>query len=184
MEIVSLGKWLIPTMLTVTDTADTADTAAPADPSTEDLAASLRFSVTRLARLLRQQSDAGLTPTQLAALATVDRCGPIPVGSLADEEQIGAPTATKIVEKLHVAGYVVREASPDDRRVTLVSTTPAGQALLADIRARKTAWLTTRIAELDHHERSALADVVAVLDHLTSPIRTAATADLPEEDPA
>ena len=83
-------------MISVTDTA-----AAPQDPTTEDLAASLRFSVTRLARLLRQQSDAGLTPTQMAALATVDRCGPLPVGTLADEEQIGAPTATKIVEKLH-----------------------------------------------------------------------------------
>ena len=182
MEIVSLGKWLIPTMLTVTDTA--APAAAPTDPSTEDLAASLRFSITRLARLLRQQSDAGLTPTQLAALATVDRCGPIPVGTLADEEQIGAPTATKIVEKLHAAGYVDRTPGADDRRVTLVSTTPTGQALLADIRARKTAWLTTRIAELDDHECAALADVVAVLDHLTSPARTAVMADPPEENPA
>lgn len=169
-------------MLTVTDTA--APAATSTEPATEDLAASLRFSVTRLARLLRQQSDAGLTPTQMAALATVDRCGPIPVGTLADEEQIGAPTATKIVEKLHAAGYVARTPSDHDRRVTLVSTTPAGQALLADIRARKTAWLSTRIADLDPHERDALAGVVAVLDHLTSPIRTAVTADLPEEDPA
>lgn len=166
-------------MRSVTDTA-----AAPQDQTTEDLAASLRFSVTRLARLLRQQSDAGLTPTQMAALATVDRCGPIPVGTLADEEQIGAPTATKIVEKLHAAGYVTRTSSDEDRRVTLVSTTSAGRALLADIRARKTAWLTTRIADLDDHERDALASVVAVLDHLTSPTRPAVTADPPEEDPA
>lgn len=165
-------------MLTVTDAPD-----APQAPSTEDLAASLRFSVTRLARLLRQQSDAGLTPTQLAALATVDRCGPLPIGTLADEEQIGAPTATKIIEKLHAAGYVDRTASAEDRRVTLVSTTPAGQALLADIRARKTAWLTTRVAALDPHERTALADVVAILDHLTSPTRTAVTADPPEANP-
>jgi DNA-binding MarR family transcriptional regulator len=146
------------------------DTApAPQDTSTEELAASLRFSVTRLARRLRQQSDAGLTPTQMAALATIDRCGPLPVGTLADEEQIGAPTATKIVEKLHAAGYVDRTPSAQDRRVTLVSTTTAGRALLADIRARKTAWLTTRIAALDPEERDALAGVVAVLDHLISP---------------
>ncbi len=163
---------------------ETAATAAPQDPSTEDLAASLRFSVTRLARLLRQQSDAGLTPTQMAALATVDRCGPLPIGTLADEEQIGAPTATKIVEKLHAAGYLTRTPSAEDRRVTLVATTPAGQALLADIRARKTAWLTTRIAALDPDERDALAGVVAVLDHLTSPIRPAEMETPPEEDPA
>jgi DNA-binding MarR family transcriptional regulator len=120
----------------------------------------------------------------MAALATIDRCGPLPIGTLADEEQIGAPTATKIIEKLHAAGYVLRTPGTDDRRVTLVSTTAAGQALLADIRARKTAWLTTRIAALDHQERDALAGVVAVLDHLTSPIRPAEMAHPPEEDPA
>lgn len=152
------------------------DTDRSQDHSVEELATSLRFSVTRLARLLRQQSDAGLTPTQMAALATVERGGPLPIGALADEEQIGAPTATKIVEKLHAAGYIDRTPSPQDRRVTLVSTTAAGQALLAEIRARKTAWLSTRIAELDDDERDALAGVVAVLDHLTTPIRTAETA--------
>jgi DNA-binding MarR family transcriptional regulator len=177
------------TASTDTDTASASDThRIPASdfdgaetPSTEELAASLRFSVTRLARLLRQQSDAGLTPTQMAALATVDRCGPLPIGTLADEEQIGAPTATKIVEKLHTAGYITRTASPEDRRVTLVATTPAGTALLADIRARKTAWLSTRIAELDAHDRDALAGVVAVLDHLTTPTRTAEMAAPPSE---
>ncbi|WP_421120475.1 MarR family winged helix-turn-helix transcriptional regulator [Aquihabitans daechungensis] len=158
--------------------------ATSPDPSTEDLAASLRLSVTRLARLLRQQADAGLTPTQLAALATIDRSGPLPVGALADEEQIGAPTATKIVEKLHAAGWVARTPSPDDRRVTFVSVTPSGEALLADIRARKTAWLTTRIDALDADDRQALAGVVAVLDHLTSPTRPAVMAIPPEEDTA
>jgi DNA-binding MarR family transcriptional regulator len=170
-------------MTSVTHTR-AADATLAADASTEELAASLRLSITRLARLMRQQSDGGLTPTQLAALATVDRIGPVPVGTLADEEQIGAPTATKIVEKLHAAGYVTRTPSDEDRRVTLVATTPAGRTLLADIRARKTAWLTTRIAALDDHDRDALAGVVAVLDHLTSPTRPAVTAIPPEEDPA
>ena len=65
-----------------------------------------------------------------------------------------------------------------------MSTTADGRRLLTDIRARKTAWLTTRIAGLDPHEREALAGVVAVLDHLTSPIRPAETAAPTEEDPA
>ena len=139
--------------------------------STEELAAGLRLSVTRLARLMRQQSDAGLTPTQLAALATIERRGPMPLGTLADEEQIGAPTATKIVDKLYAAGYVARTPSATDRRVTLVEATGAGRDLLAEIRARKTAWLTTRLADLSAHERQALADALAVLDHLTAPPR-------------
>lgn len=134
-----------------------------------ELAASLRLSVTRLARLLRQQSDAALTPTQLAALATIDRSGPLSIGALADVEQIGAPTATKVADKLCAAGYVERRADPDDRRVTRLSTTAAGRRLLADIRARKTAWLTTRLHDLSPAELATLVDALAVLDHLTAP---------------
>lgn len=140
-----------------------ADTAA-----LEDTAARLRLSATRLARILRQQSDAGFSPTQLAALATIDRSGPLPIGALADIEQISAPTATKAVDKLHAAGCVERHPDPDDRRVTRVSLSPAGRKVLAQIRARKTAWLTTRLAELPASELALLTDALDVLDHLTS----------------
>lgn len=141
------------------------------DPMTDthELAASLRFSVTRLARLLRQQSDVGLTPTQLAALATIDRSGPLPIGTLADEEQIGPPTATKIVDKLHAAGYVERQADPHDRRVTLVAASAEGRALLAAIRERKDAWLTRRLENLSPAELADLAGAVEVLQALTLP---------------
>lgn len=140
---------------------------ATSDP--EALAAALRLSVTRLARILRQQSDAGLTPTQLAALATLDRVGPMSIGALADEEQVGAPTATKIVDKLEAAGQVARAADATDRRITRVSVTPAGRALLADLRARKTAWLSARLSDLSAEQLATVADAVAVLDHLTAP---------------
>ena len=138
-------------------------------PTAQDLAPGLRFSVTRLARLMRQQSDAGLTPSQLAALTTLDRSGPLPIGALADEEQIGAPTATKVVDKLTAAGYVERRSDPTDRRVSLVAVTPEGRAFLADLRARKNAWLTTRLEGLSPAELATVADAIAVLDHLTAP---------------
>jgi DNA-binding MarR family transcriptional regulator len=151
----------------------------PARTDTGELAASLRLSVTRLARLLRQQSDAALTPTQLAALATIDRSGPLSIGALAEVEQIGAPTATKVADKLCGAGYVERRADPGDRRVTRLATTPAGRRLLADIRARKTAWLTTRLHELSPAELTTLTDALAVLDHLTAPPAQAVAAAEP-----
>jgi DNA-binding MarR family transcriptional regulator len=147
-------------------------TATDRTLATEELAAGLRLSVTRLARLLRQQSDVGLTPTQLAALATINRRGPLPIGTLADEEQIGAPTATKIVDKLQASGYVERHPDPTDRRVSRVSMTAAGRTLMADIQARKTAWLTTRLADLPADELATLTDALAVLEHLTSPPAT------------
>lgn len=144
------------------------DTMAPVTPSPE-LADGLRLSVTRLARQMRQQSDTGLTPTQLAALATIERHGPMPIGALAELEQIGAPTATKIVDKLEVAGHVERAADPTDRRVTRVQVTPTGRRLLTDLRARKTAWLSTRLAALDPDDLAALARAAEVLERLAAP---------------
>ena len=134
-----------------------------------ETAARLRLSATRLARILRQQSDAHLTPTQISALATLQRCGPIPVGALAEAEQIAAPTATKVVDKLHEAGLVERVGDPTDRRVTLVSTTPLADDLLGEVRARKTAWLATRLAELPPTDLDRIVHALDVLEHLTTP---------------
>lgn len=138
-------------------------------PSAVEVAGRLRFGVTRLARLLRQQADAGLTPTQLAALATIDRCGPVPVGALADAEQITAPTATKIVDKLETAGYVTRRDDDEDRRVKRVAISRTGKALLEAARARKTAWLSTRLAALPDDDLRILTEALDVLERLVAP---------------
>lgn len=153
-----------------TSTAPTPANGRAADRTETDAgetAARLRLSVTRLARLLRQQSDTRLTPTQISALATLQRCGPIPVGALADAEQIAAPTATKVVEKLHDAGLVARQGDPGDRRVTLLSVTRDGAHLLDDARSRKTAWLTSRLEELSPDDATRLTLAVDVLERLT-----------------
>ena len=141
----------------------------PMPTTTSTTADRLRLSVVRLARILRQQSDAALTPTQLAALAALNRSGPIPVGTLAEMEQVSPPTATKVVEKLHAAGLVERQSDPRDRRVSLVALTPAGDDLLADIRARKTAWLNAQLDDLSPDELARLTDALEVLEHLTAP---------------
>jgi hypothetical protein len=52
--------------------------------------------------------------------------------------------------------------------VSRVSTTPTAEALLAENRQRKTAWLTTRILELDAAEQARLVDALDVLDRLTA----------------
>lgn len=134
-----------------------------------DTADRLRFAAARLTRILRQQADLPLTLTQLSALFTVSNDGPLPIGVLADTEHVSAPTATKIVEKLHVAGLVDRLGDPNDRRVSLVSITSDGATLLDDHRARKTAWLSTRLAEFDDDEVARLAAALDVLERLTEP---------------
>jgi DNA-binding MarR family transcriptional regulator len=148
-----------------TTTIPPAATAAPAD---EELAARLRLSATRLARRLRQEADAGLTPSQLSALAVIEREGPLTLGALADHEKVAPPSITKVVAKLESIGLVARAVGPGDRRFVRVALTDAGRALLEGSRQRKTAWLTGRIRELGPGEREQLAGALDVLDALVS----------------
>ena len=65
----------------------------------------LRVALARLARRLRKHELAGLTPTQLAALATVERSGPMRLGDLAAAEGIAPSTLTRLVTALEESGY-------------------------------------------------------------------------------
>ena len=131
-----------------------------------EMAARLRLSATRLARRLRQESSTGLTPSQLSALAAVGNAGGLTLRELADHERVAPPSITKVVAKLEADGYLVRESDPSDGRVSRVRTTKAGEALMAETRQRKTAWLTTRIHQLAPDEQARLAAALDVLDRL------------------
>jgi len=131
------------------------------------MAARLRLSATRLARQLRQQSDAGLSPSQLSALSTIEHHGPMTLGALADHERVAPPSVTKVVAKLEAAGLVQRRLDRADRRVARVTTTGAGDALLAKVRRRKDVWLAARLKELRAEDRARLAAALDVLDSLT-----------------
>jgi DNA-binding MarR family transcriptional regulator len=133
-----------------------------------EIASRLRLSATRLARLLRQESGAGLSPSQHSALAVIANHGPLTLGALAEHERVAPPSITKVVSKLECDGLVTRTADPTDRRVCRVAISPEGSALLEESRRRKTAWLTARINELDPDRQRRLADALDVLDELIS----------------
>lgn len=136
--------------------------------SVDETARRLRHSVTRLARLLRRQDGTVLSPTQGAALATVERHGPMTLGDLAAHEQVAPPTTTNVVSKLEAQGLVRRRRDADDGRVWLVELTAPGRRQLEASRTRKTAWLADRLRELPPEDLARLADALDVLDELTS----------------
>lgn len=121
-----------------------------------------------MARRLRQEAGAGedLSPTLTAALATVEREGPLTPSALAEHERIQRPTATRVVARLEEAGLVTRTADPDDRRVAHVAITPAGRALLKRIRSRKNEYLARRLRALAPAEQATLAEAAALLERL------------------
>ena len=72
--------------------------------STTDLAHRLRPVLTRLARRMRQEASGDLSPTQSAALNTIDCHGPLTPSELAVRERIQRPTVTRIVSLLEERG--------------------------------------------------------------------------------
>lgn len=142
-------------------------TRSPSSPPTTAATADrLRLSVTRLSRRLRRESGSGLTPSQSAMLATVERHGPLSLGTLAEREGVAPPTVTRMVNRLADDGLVRREADPADGRSIRVSITRPGRALLAASRRRKSAWLAARIDALGDRERLLVESALDVLDRL------------------
>jgi DNA-binding MarR family transcriptional regulator len=131
-----------------------------------DLAVRLRLAVTRTARRLRQEAGGGLSPTLSAALATIDRHGPLTPSELAERERIRRPSATRLVARLEADGLVGRTADPTDGRSSLLAVTSAGSMLLSQLRTRKDAYLARRLRRLGPDERATLAQASEILERL------------------
>lgn len=131
-----------------------------------ELAARLRLSAVRLARLLRRQSGSGLTPSQISILASVSRLGPLTLGELADAERVAPPSITRAAAKLVDDGLLERQADESDRRVVRVRLTDAARALLDETRHRKTTWLVAQLDRLSDDERHRLGAALDVLERL------------------
>jgi DNA-binding MarR family transcriptional regulator len=129
----------------------------------------LRAALARLSRRLRRHSLAGLTPTQLAALATVERSGPMRLGDLAAAEGIAPSTLTRIVAVLEDSGYVRRDADPKDARASTLAITPKGTETIDQIREEGNHLLTEWLEMLTLEQRAALGHALPALEALAEP---------------
>jgi DNA-binding MarR family transcriptional regulator len=138
---------------------------SPAGPPAID-ATRLRVAVARLSRRLRKHELAGLTPTQLSALATVEQSGPLRLGDLAAAEGIAPSTLTRLVTALEDSGYVKRCADPSDARASTLAITPRGHDALERVRNESTALLAESLLLLPPERLSALATALPALEQL------------------
>lgn len=143
--------------MTVETTAT--DTVAIAD--------ALRPTLLRVGRELRREARAaGVSPEQVAILVSIKYAPGIGVGELAAGERVSAPAMSKLVSRLERDGLVARTPSESDRRRVGLTLTAEGQRALRRVRSRRTAWLATRLGELDESQLAAVAAAVEPLSHL------------------
>jgi DNA-binding MarR family transcriptional regulator len=138
----------------------------PTAPDTVIDAARLRVAIARLSRRLRRHVLAGLTPTQLSALATVERSGPLRLGDLAAAEGIAPSTLTRLVTALEERGYVDRTPVPGDARASTLAITAAGHSVLERIRQESTSVLAESLRTLTSEQLATLAAALPALEQL------------------
>src|SRR5215475_7503608 len=132
-----------------------------------ELSAALRPSLLRLTRILRNQRvDLSVTLTQLSAMGTLRKRGPMSAGELAACERVQPPSMTKVLANLEERGLVRRDTHPTDRRQVVLAITPDGEQLLDSERRSRDEWLTRRVATLSPAERTLLHRLVPILEKL------------------
>ncbi|MEP7021121.1 MAG: MarR family transcriptional regulator, partial [Pseudonocardiales bacterium] len=78
---------------------------APTRTTIAELAAHLRPSLLRLTRTIRNQRvDMSVTLTQLSAMGTLHKHGPMSAGELANCERVQPPSMTKVLSMLEERG--------------------------------------------------------------------------------
>lgn len=132
-------------------------------------AAHLRIAIVRTARRLRQEAAAetsGLTPTSVAALATIERHGPLTPSEIAEIERVKRPTITRTLECLLREGLIDRARDPQDGRSALISVNGAGRERLRRLRGRKNAYLARRMRDLTDEEVETLERATEILERM------------------
>jgi DNA-binding MarR family transcriptional regulator len=127
------------------------------------------MGIVRTARRLRQEAAAeatGLTPTSTAALATIERHGPLTPSELARLERVKRPTVTRTLACLDREGLIARTPDPADGRSSLVRVNAAGRERLRRLRGRKNAYLARRMRDLSAEDLEALERAAQVLERM------------------
>ena len=148
--------------------ASAATVAAPDEAGPPIDVTRLRVAIARVSRSLRRHELAGITPTQLSALSTVDKTGPLRLGDLAAAEKIAPSTLTRLVTVLEDRGYVRRGPVPGDARAAALSVTAEGHAILERIRQESTILLADSLRTLSPDQLAALTAALPALEKLAN----------------
>ena len=127
----------------------------------------LRPVLLRVGRELRRESRAvGISPEQVALLVAIKYAPGIGIRELASRERVSPPAMTKHVDRLERDGLVDRTPSDEDRRRVGLTLTTEGHRVLRRVRSRRTAWLASRLRELDERELAAIDAAIGPLGRL------------------
>ena len=126
--------------------------------------ADARFVIRRVFRIVDERAKSrGLDPLEHQALIQIygARDGDVRVGTVAERLDISSAFASKIVKALVAKNLVALSDSVHDLRVTNVSATPAGIAMLTEIDAEVRIHVDFFTRQLTHEQKAAALSIFA-----------------------
>jgi DNA-binding MarR family transcriptional regulator len=121
-------------------------------------------------RLLESLRPRRITIQQFRVMQVLDARGTAGIGALAADAVIEQSVVSRIVDKLHRDGHVVRRKRPDDGRNVDVELTPKGQALYTSLVPFARAIVDEALDGLTPLERELLQDLLRrMFEHVSRP---------------
>lgn len=122
-----------------------------------------RMQQIAVAIFLQEAEPQGVTPVQFATLQALANTPGVDQRTLARSIGFDTSTIANVIDRLESRGLVERRLDPADRRVRLLSLTPEGDALLADVVPAMKRAQERMLAPLPEAERAEFMRMLLVL---------------------
>jgi DNA-binding MarR family transcriptional regulator len=145
-------------------------------PETQALATQLFDAIAGIAASLQRAPartpEAGVTPSQLAALRILARQGSCTMQELAAAVGVTSPTMTSTVKLLVKKGYVDRRHGEEDWRTVRISITPAGREAQQRAQEQRALDFARAVHALSAEQRAMLMVSLPALRGLADRVRS------------
>jgi MarR family 2-MHQ and catechol resistance regulon transcriptional repressor len=111
------------------------------------------------ARLAHRRTITDITATQFGVLEALYHLGPMCQGEISTKLLKSGGNITLVVDNLEKQGLVQREREPHDRRMIVVSLTPAGRELISQVFPKHLAAIVEEMSILTPEEQQLLGDL-------------------------
>jgi DNA-binding MarR family transcriptional regulator len=116
---------------------------------TQDIAAKLRSTVTRLTRQLRKQNvSSDFSNAELLTMSLLEQHGKMLSTELADMERVSKQAISQIINRLFDAKCVERFPSKEDKRKVFIGLTKLGEKHIIASRKIKEEWLVQTMEKI------------------------------------
>lgn len=112
---------------------------------------------------LRSVDQIGVSLRQFRLLAVLNEMGPCTSTECAKALGVVGSSVTRLADRLHRAGYLIRGSDPSNRSVVMLELTSQGRKLVHPVIARRRGELSGALDHIDSVRRAACADVLRAL---------------------